>query len=51
MFTFNPHLLTTIRGILSSIYVNVKTGISPHALRNELIKFYKKSKFIKNFKT
>lgn len=50
MFTFNPHLLPTFRGILSSIYVNVKTGISPHALRNELIKFYKKSKFIKILK-
>ena len=27
-FTFNPHLLPTFRGILSSIYVNVKKNVA-----------------------
>ena len=49
-FSFNPHLLPTFRGILSSIYVNVSKGKSAKILRNELIKFYKRSKFIKILK-
>jgi len=49
-FSFNPHLLPTFRGILSSIYVNINNGKSPKHLRNELINFYKKSKFIKILK-
>ena len=46
-YTFNPHLLPTFRGILSSIYIKPKKGVSINAIRNELIKFYKNSKFIK----
>ena len=46
-FTFNPHLLPTFRGILSSIYVTLETGKNIRMLRNELKKFYKYSKFIK----
>tara|TARA_Y100000591_G_scaffold317853_1_gene328021 strand:- start:189 stop:1226 length:1038 start_codon:yes stop_codon:yes gene_type:complete len=46
-FTFNPHLLPTFRGILTSIYVHTKKGKSGSLLRNSLIRFYKKSKFIK----
>lgn len=46
-FTFNPHLLPTFRGILSSIYFYTKNKISARILRNTLIKFYKKDKFIK----
>ncbi len=46
-FTFNPHLLPTFRGILSSIYVKLETGKNIKMLRNELKKFYKNSKFIK----
>ena len=46
-FTFNPHLLPTFRGILTTIYVHVKKGISANYLRNCLIKFYKKSSFVK----
>ena len=46
-FTFNPHLLPTFRGILTSIYVDLKDNSSANKLRNELIKFYKKNKFIK----
>ncbi len=46
-FTFNPHLIPTFRGILSSIYVHLQKGSSATILRNTLIKFYKNSKFIK----
>ena len=46
-FTFNPHILPTFRGILTSIYVNLKKKSSSSKLRNELIKYYKKDKFIK----
>ncbi len=49
-YSFNPHLLPTFRGILSSIYVITKKSINAKKLRNELIKFYKKSKFIKILK-
>ena len=49
-FSFNPHILPTFRGILSSIYVDVKKGKSGNSLRNSLVKFYKKSKFIKILK-
>ena len=49
-FSFNPHLLPTFRGILTSIYVHTKKGKSGRLLRNSLIKFYKKSKFIKILK-
>ena len=46
-YSFNPHLLPTFRGILSTIYVYKKKNISVNKIRNELIRFYKKSKFIK----
>ena len=46
-FTFNPHLIPTFRGMLSSIYVEVKRGKSGKALRQSLVNFYKRSKFIK----
>tara|TARA_B100000035_G_scaffold311481_1_gene321093 strand:+ start:99 stop:1136 length:1038 start_codon:yes stop_codon:yes gene_type:complete len=49
-FSFNPHLLPTFRGILTSIYVHAKNGQSAKSLRNTLIRFYKKSKFIKILK-
>ena len=49
-FTFNPHLLPTFRGILSSIYINVKKNVSGNSLRNCLIKYYKKTQFIKVLK-
>ena len=49
-FSFNPHLLPTFRGILTSIYVQIKKGKSAHAIRNNLINFYKNSKFIKILK-
>ena len=49
-FSFNPHLLPTFRGILTSIYLHTKKGKSGNHLRNSLIRFYKKSKFIKILK-
>ena len=49
-FTFNPHLLPTFRGILTSIYLNTKKGITGNLLRKTLINFYQKSKFIKILK-
>ena len=49
-FTFNPHLLPTFRGILSSIYVEVKKGKTAKILREELLRYYKNSKFIRILK-
>ena len=49
-YSFNPHLLPTFRGILSSIYLRTKRNVSAKKIRNELIKFYKKSNFIKVLK-
>ena len=46
-FTFNPHLIPTFRGILSTLYVNSKKGKSGKILRNCLINYFKKSKFVK----
>jgi|TARA_B110000967_G_C18819561_1_gene527944 N-acetyl-gamma-glutamyl-phosphate reductase len=45
-YTFNPHLLPTFRGILSSIYVLKKGKISTKIITDELKKFYKKDIFI-----
>ena len=47
VYTFNPHLLPTFRGILTSIYVYIKPGKTGNDLRKALMKYYKKSKFIK----
>ena len=49
-FTFNPHLLPTFRGILSSIYVKTKKNVSGSKIRDELHRFYKNSKFVKILK-
>ena len=49
-YSFNPHLLPTFRGILTSIYIYSKNRVSGKILRNELLKFYKNSKFIKILK-
>tara|TARA_B100001093_G_scaffold104667_1_gene96907 strand:- start:1211 stop:2248 length:1038 start_codon:yes stop_codon:yes gene_type:complete len=47
IYTFNPHLLPTFRGLLSSIYIYTKNGVTAKHLRNKLIKFYKNAQFIK----
>ena len=49
-FTFIPHLLPTFRGILSTIYVDLNNSSSINKVRNELIKYYSKDKFIKILK-
>ncbi len=49
-FVFNPHLLPTFRGILTSIYVDLKKGITSKIIRNELISYYRKDRFIKILK-
>jgi len=49
-FSFNPHLLPTFRGILTSMYIRGKDNQSGEVLRNTLINFYKKEKFIKILK-
>ena len=46
-FTFNPHILPTFRGILTSIYIELKKNSSSNKLRNELIRYYKNDSFIK----
>ena len=45
-YTFNPYLLPTFRGILSSIYVNLKKEKANNLL-GHLKRFYKNSKFVK----
>ena len=47
IYSFNPHLLPTFRGILTTIYVNIKKGKSGNSLRKFLIRFYKKCKILK----
>ena len=49
-YTFNPHLLPTFRGILSTIYLDINNKTSIKKIRNELINFYKGSPFIKILK-
>ncbi len=49
-FTFTPHLTPMFRGILSTIYIDLNDGITVNNLYNQLINFYKKSKFIKVIK-
>jgi len=49
-FTFNPYLLPTFRGILTSMYVYTKKGKTAKHLKLALEKYYKKTKFIKILK-
>ena len=49
-FSFNPHLLPTFRGILTSIYVQTNKGKTGDTLRKSLVKYYKNSKFVKILK-
>ena len=50
VYSFNPHLIPTFRGILSSIYVNKKKNVSLNRIINSLKSFYKKDAFIKVLK-
>ena len=49
-FTFTPHLSPMFRGILSTIYVDLKPGFSVDKIYNILKKFNKNNRFIKIFK-
>jgi N-acetyl-gamma-glutamyl-phosphate reductase len=46
-YTFNPHLLPTFRGILSSMYIEINKKISVNKIHLELKKFHSKNSFIK----
>ena len=49
-FTFTPHLSPMFRGILSTIYIDLKKGSSIQKIHNSLKKFYDNSKFVKVLK-
>ena len=49
-YSFNPHLLPTFRGILSSIYLETKKNVSIKNIYKELKKFYTKNHFVKLLK-
>ena len=48
--TFVPHLIPVERGILSTIYVTLRRGVSTGALRGKLKSVYGKEKFVKILK-
>ena len=45
-FTFTPHIIPMFRGILSTIYLDLKPGTTLNNVQNILKKFYKKNKFV-----
>ena len=45
--TFTPHLTPMFRGILSTIYIDLKNNITQSRVIKELRKFYKNKKFVK----
>ena len=49
-YSFNPHLLPTFRGILSTMYLKTKKNIGIKKVYNELKKFHSKNVFIKLLK-
>ncbi len=49
-YTFNPHLLPTFRGILSSIYLELNNKVSIQKIHKELLKNHKRNKFVKILK-
>ncbi len=49
-FTFNPHILPTFRGILTSIYLDISKNSSIKKIIKELKRHYRKNKFIKIMK-
>jgi N-acetyl-gamma-glutamyl-phosphate reductase len=50
VYSFNPHLLPTFRGILSSMYLKTKKNVSINKIYKELKKFHSKNIFIKLLK-
>ena len=49
-FSFTPHLIPMFRGILSTIYVDLKSGFSMKKIEMILKRFHKKNKFVKVLK-
>ena len=49
-YIFTPHLTPMFRGILSTIYLDLKKNISIKKIENILKKFHKKNKFVKILK-
>ena len=49
-YTFNPHVIPVFRGILSSIYIEIKNKQSIKHLHKELVKFHKNNHFVKIMK-
>ena len=49
-FTFTPHLSPMFRGILSTLYIDLKKGFSIKRVQSILKKYHKKNKFIKILK-
>ena len=45
-FTFTPHLTPMFRGILSTIYIDVKKNINQERIYGELKNYYKKKYFV-----
>ncbi len=46
-FSFTPHLSPMFKGILSTIYIDLKLNFSIKKIHNILKKFYKNNKFVK----
>ena len=46
-FTFTPHLSPMFRGILSTIYLDLKKNISINHVNSKLERFYKNDTFVK----
>ncbi len=46
-YTFNPHILPTFRGLLSTIHLELNKNIKVKKIYEELRKFHKKNKFIR----
>ena len=46
-FTFTPHIIPMFRGILSTIYLDLKPGNTLNTVQNILKIFHKKNKFVK----
>ena len=46
-FTFTPHIVPMFRGILSTIYLDLKPGTTLNKVQNILKIFHKKNKFVK----
>ena len=46
-YNFTPHLIPTFRGMLSTIYVEPKGGVTIKKIHKELKNFHKKNKFVK----